>query len=94
MKVLNGNLEHSRPPVIVSIGAGLRKSELLRLEADHINMSEVPRFYPVNGRDVEIPPNFLLVVKSKNRKPRIVPTNRLVRTALSEAAQEAKGRRL
>jgi len=91
MKSLNGKVEHLRPPVIVSIGAGLRKSELLRLTSDHINFSDVPRFYPVNGRDVEIPPNFLLVIKSKNRKPRIVPMNPLVRTALSEAAQEAQG---
>jgi integrase len=71
--------------------AGLRKSELTRLEAAHINFSDVPKFYPVNGRDVEIPPNFLLVVKSKNRKARIVPMNPLVRTALSEAMQEAVG---
>jgi len=57
--------------------------------ADHINFSDVPMFYPVNGRDVEIPPNFLLIVKSKNRKPRIVPMNPLLRAALSEATQEA-----
>lgn len=91
MKVLNGDLQHLRPAVIVSIGAGLRKSELVRLEADHINLSDAPRFYPVNGRDVEIPPNFLLVVKSKNKKPRIVPMNPLVRSTLSEAAQDAVG---
>jgi integrase len=91
MKALKDNLQHLRQPVVVSIGAGLRKSELLRLTADHINFSDVPRFYPVNGRDVEIPPNFLLVVKSKNRKPRIIPMNPFVRTALSESAQKATG---
>lgn len=91
IRVLNDDLQHLRLPVIVSIGAGLRKSELVRLEAAHINFSDVPTFYPVNGRDVEIPPNFLLVVKSKNRKPRIVPMNPLVRTALSEAMREAAG---
>ena len=69
-------------------------SELTRLEAAHINFSDVPTFYPVNGRDVEIPPNLLLVVKSKNRKPRIVPMNPLVRAALSEAMQAAVGSEL
>ena len=48
-------------------GTGLRKSELLRLEVGHVNFGNASKFCAVNGRDVEIPPNWLLVVKSKNR---------------------------
>ncbi len=88
MKVLKGELDYLRPAVIVSIGTGLRKSELLRLAVDHVNFSNVPKFYAVNGRDVEIPPNWLLVVKSKNRKPRIIPMNPLVRSVLSAIIQD------
>jgi integrase len=43
---------------------------------------------------VEILSNWLLVVRSKNRKPRIIPMNPLVRTALSEAVQDAVGNEL
>ena len=40
MKALNGNLEHLRSTVIASNGAGLRKSKLIRLTADHIKCLE------------------------------------------------------
>lgn len=94
MKALNGGLDYLRSAVVVSIGTGLRKSELLRLAVDHVNFSNVPKFYAVNGRDVEIPPNWLLVVKSKNRKPRVIPMNPPVRTVLSEIVQDASGSEL
>jgi integrase len=45
MKVLKGKLDYLGPAVIVSIGTGLRKSELLRLAVDHVNFSNVPKFY-------------------------------------------------
>jgi site-specific recombinase XerD len=48
----------------------------------------------VNGRDVEIPPNWLLVVKSKNKKPRIIPMNSMVRDALSGVIQDAQAVKL
>ncbi|HEX6190491.1 MAG TPA: site-specific integrase, partial [Pyrinomonadaceae bacterium] len=86
-----GDLDYLRPAVIVSTGTGLRKSELLRLQADHINLGSGSKFYAVNGRDVEIPPNWLLVVKSKNKKPRIIPMNSMVRSALSGVIQDASG---
>lgn len=91
MKVLKGDLDYLRPAVIVSVGTGLRKSELLRLAVEHVNFSDAPKFHAVNGRDVEIPPNWLLVVRSKNRKPRIIPMNPLVRTILSETVQDGSG---
>jgi integrase len=44
MKVLNGELDYLRPAVMVSIGTGMRKSELLRLAVDHVNFSNLPKF--------------------------------------------------
>src|SRR5215208_3697993 len=93
MEALTGDLDYLRP-AIVSVGTGLRKSELLRLKVDHVNFSNASKFYAVNGRDVEIPPNWLLVVKSKNKKPRIIPMNSMVRGALSDVIQDASGSEL
>lgn len=94
MQALTADLDYLRPAVIVSVGTGLRKSELLRLEVNHVNFGKASKFCAVNGRDVEIPPNWLLVVKSKNRKPRIIPMNSMVRGALSGAIQDASGSEL
>jgi integrase len=94
MEALTGDLDYLRPAVIVSVGTGLRKSELLRLKVDHVNFSNASKFYAVNGRDVEIPPNWLLVVKSKNKKPRIIPMNSMVRGALSDVIQDGSGSEL
>lgn len=87
---LTDDLAFLRPAVEIARGAGLRKAELLQLKPEHINFGSLPVFYPVNGREVEILPDWLLVVKSKNKKPRCVPINNLVRTALVEAIQDAK----
>jgi integrase len=87
MEALTEDLDYLRSAVMVSVGTGLRKSELLRLEVKHVNFGKASTFCAVNGRDVEIPPNWLLVVKSKNRKPRIIPMNSMVRGALSGAIQ-------
>ena len=59
---------------------------------DHINLGKASKFYAVNGRDVEIPSNWLLVVKSKNKKPRTIPMNSMVRGALSGLIQDASGK--
>jgi len=40
MEALTGDLDYLRPAVIVSVGTGLRTSELLRLKVDHVNFSE------------------------------------------------------
>jgi integrase len=89
MKVLTNELEYLRPAIIVSIGTGMRKSELLRLQADQVNFTTASKFYAVNGRDVEILPNWLLVTKSKNRKPRTIPMNPLVREQLLNLTNDA-----
>jgi len=82
MKVLTGDLSYLAPAVIVALGTGLRKAELLGLGFEHINFGESPMFHPVNGREAEIVPNSLLVVESKNGKPRKIPMKSIVRETL------------
>lgn len=87
IKVLDRDLSYLLPAVTVALGTGLRKAELLGLRFDHINFSQLPFFYPVNGKEVEVPPNSLLVVDSKNGKPRRVPMNPVARETLTGLAR-------
>ncbi len=91
LKALAGELSYLLPAVIVSLGTGLRKSELLRLKAGHLNFSSLPIFYSVKDKEVEILSNWLLVAKSKNKKLRTIPMNPLVRSTLLDLVQEASG---
>jgi integrase len=86
--VLVGDLFFLRLPLEVSLGTGLRKSELLGLKGDHINFSNEPRFCSVKGHATKIAPNCLLVIKSKNKKTRLIPMNQSVRNLLLEALRE------
>jgi len=90
MKVLVGDLEYLRAPVIVSLGTGLRKSELLSLKAGEINFQQLPIFYRVKGRDLTIRPDCLLVAKSKNKESRIIPMNHEVCEILIAVVADAK----
>jgi len=47
----------------------------------------VPIFFNINGRDVEVLPDHLLVEKSKNRRPRTIPMTPRVRTELLRVIQ-------
>lgn len=88
LPVLTGRLAHLRAPVILAIDTGMRKiTELLRLRIEHCNFGTVPVFFNINGRDVEVRPDHLLVEKSKNRRPRTIPMTLRVRTELLRVIQ-------
>lgn len=89
LKVLTGELSYLAPAVVVALGTGMRKSEQLRLKVEHINFGNIPVFYPVNGREVEILPNWLLIPESKNKRPRALPMNPVVRATLLNLIQDA-----
>ena len=90
MAVLIGDLEYLRAPIIVSLGTGLRKSELLSLKVDEINFGQLPFFYRVNGRDLTIRPGCLLVAKSKNKESRAIPMNIEVHETLTTVVADAQ----
>jgi len=81
--VLKDDLAFLEAPMTVSLGTGMRKViELLKLKVGHLNFSSRPVFYPVRGGSAEIPPNWLIVVKGKGNKYRLIPMNSQVRDTL------------
>ncbi len=96
MDVLVDDLEHLRSPVEVSLGTGVRKiTELLELRIENVNFSGLSIFRRANGRDVEVRPNWFLLVDTKGKGPRhrLIPMNAPVRAALREVIQSrTKGR--
>lgn len=87
--VLKDDLAFLEPPMTVSLETGMRKGiELLKLKVEHLNFSSRPVFYPVRGGSVEIPPNWLIVVKGKRGKYRLIPMNSQVRDTLSRLCRD------
>ena len=73
MGKLTGRRSHLWAVVRFALETGLRKSELCRLEVDHVNLSDQARVIDVNGKRVEVKPGELIVTRGKNGKPRTVP---------------------
>src|SRR5688572_27238673 len=87
MEVLVDDLGYLRAPIEVSLGTGVRKhTELLKLRIENVNFSSVSRFRPATGRDVEVRPNWFLLVDTKGKRPRhrLIPMNSPVRGALQK----------
>ena len=89
LPVLQGRLAHLRCPVIVAVDTGMREiTELLSLRIEHSNFGDSPVFFNIRGRDVEVLPGHLLVVKSKNKRPRTIPMTARVRSELLAVIQD------
>ena len=89
LKVMVGDLDYIRAPFEVSLHTGLRKNvELLKLKVGHLNFTSRPMFFPIHGGNVEIPPNWLIVVSGKRGKYRLVPMNSVARPILYRIAAE------
>jgi integrase len=89
LPVLTGRLAHLRCPVIVALDTGMREiTELLSLRIEHCNFGDSPVFFNIKGRDVEVLPGHLLVVKSKNKRPRTIPMTARVRSELLKVIQD------
>ena len=87
MEVLVDDLAYLRAPIETSLGIGVRKhTELLKLKIKNVNFSGLSVFRPANGRDVEVRPNWFLLVDTKGKRPRhrLIPMNGPVRAALEK----------
>jgi integrase len=92
---LIGRRSHLAPLVRFDIETGLRRGELCRLEVAHVNLSEQSRLIDINGKKVELSPDELLVTKSKNGKPRLIPLSAQARRiAEAQVADATTGRYL
>ena len=87
MEVLVDDLAYLRAPIELSLGTDARKhTELLKMKIENINFSSLSVFRPANGRDVEVRPNWFLLVDTKGKRPRhrLIPMNLPVRAALQK----------
>jgi integrase len=64
---------HLHSIVRFATDTGLRKSELCRLDVQHVNLTQESQFFMIDNKRVELEPNSLLVAQSKSGKPRTVP---------------------
>jgi integrase len=60
----------------------LDRGELLRLKIEHVNLSKAPLTFRVKGERIVLEPNWLLIEKTKNGKPRSIPLSSSVRQTL------------
>ena len=79
---LQGRRGHLYDIAEVALLTGMRKGELLRLEPGHINFGMTAKTFVINREKINVPPNWLIITKSKNGKPRVIPMSRRVRQKL------------
>jgi integrase len=86
---LIGRREHLRPLVRLAIWTGMRRGELLRLEINHINLGKTQRTFTLKSQRIVLDPNWLLIEKTKNGKPRCIPMSKPVRNILEILCSDA-----
>jgi integrase len=75
LAVLKGRLAHLKPLVVVSIGTGLRKQELLRLRCEQVNFSQI----------------MIVATHTKGKKNRHIPMNEEVLDVLLRQCRRKSG---
>jgi integrase len=86
---LGDRREHLRPITEVALCTGMRKGELFRLQPEHINFGLSLRSFVINGETWHLRPNWLIITKSKNGRPRMIPMSRRVRQRLETRCNDA-----
>jgi integrase len=86
---LQGRRGHLYEIAEVALLTGMRKGELLRLEPEHVNFGQTVKTFVINRRKIDIFPNWLIIPKTKNRKPRVIPMSRRVRQRLEALCADA-----
>jgi integrase len=79
---LVGRRVHLRPVSEVALSTGMRKGELFSLKVEDLNFSRVAITHIIDKEVWEIRPGWLLIEKSKNGGPRMLPMSQRVRKIL------------
>jgi integrase len=85
---LVGRREHLRPVSEAALCTGMRKGELFRLKRQDLNFSTIAVTRVIKGEVWEVRPGWLLIEKSKNGRPRVIPMSRRVRKILQVLCED------
>lgn len=88
-KGLQDSRFHLQPVTEVALYTGMRKRELFGLRSEHINFTAQPKSVVINGETWIVPPNWLIIVKTKKGVPRVIPMSRRVRRILQSLCEDA-----
>ncbi|MDQ3804540.1 MAG: site-specific integrase [Acidobacteriota bacterium] len=86
---LQGRRGHLYDIAEIALLTGMRKGELLRLEPGHVNLGMSVKTFVIKGEKINVPPNWLIITKSKTGKPRVIPMSRRVRRKLEALCTDA-----
>lgn len=86
---LSGRRGHIKDLSETALYSGMRKSEMLRLKANHVNLGTVPLTRLVGEEALTVSPGWLIIEKSKNGSPRTIPMSQRVRRILERLITDA-----
>lgn len=80
---------HLQPVTETALYTGMRKRELFQLQPEHINFTSRPVSFVIKGETWVVPPNWLIIVKTKKGVPRLIPLSQRVRSILKFLCEDA-----
>jgi integrase len=86
---LMGRRKHLRSLTEAALCTGMRKGELFRLRPEDLNFASETVTRIVKGEVWEVHPNWLLIEKSKNGRPRAIPMSQRVCRILQMLSEDA-----
>lgn len=86
---LKDRREHLLPAVRLGLWTGMRRGEILRLRREDPNFSGRTVGRTIGGEIWQVPPGWLLIERSKNGRPRVIPMSGKVRDMLFGLCQDA-----
>jgi integrase len=81
------DLAYMRAPIVLALGTGLRRGEMLKLKIECVNLSDRIAHVFAMDQTIEIPPDCLVIPerkRSKNKYTRVVPLNKNTRAVLTD----------